>query len=345
VWVSGAGSVWSNQFDLVIGIAGASNSLVIADAGEVFSDSGIVGYTTSNNSVLVSGPGSQWKNTGTIAIGGISSGNSLVISNGGEVVCSLNYSGCGLIGGTNNTAVVVDGGVLRCSGSFWIGGDPGSAGLSNSLVVAGGSTFASNLFVACGNLIQLDSGSILVTNSSVGAVLQVRGRFVLNGGVLRADRFVMTNACAQFVRTGGTLIYGTAVLDPNTSAVGDGIPNGWKQQYGLDPFDPNLANENPDGDGMNNLQEYLAGTDPTNSASAFLITSIVRTNNDLLITWTTAPGKTNALERTSSATGAYTTNNSAHIFTVTTTGATTNYLDVGGAIKSAARYYRVRLVP
>ena len=49
------------------------------------------------------------------------------------------------------------------------------------------------------------------------------------------------------------------LLDPTKSQVGDGIPNGWKQQYHLNPFDPAFAGEDPDGDGFSNLQEYLRG--------------------------------------------------------------------------------------
>ena len=75
--------------------------------------------------------------------------------------------------------------------------------------------------------------------------------------------------------------------DPRrTSTTGDGLPDGWKKQYGLDPFDDGvigdynlrtgkvIANTNngpngdPDGDGITNLKEYLNGTDPTVSETA-----------------------------------------------------------------------------
>ena len=42
----------------------------------------------------------------------------------------------------------------------------------------------------------------------------------------------------------------------------DGIPDQWEQQYGLDFQNPADAAEDPDGDGLTNLDEYLAGTDP-----------------------------------------------------------------------------------
>ncbi len=41
------------------------------------------------------------------------------------------------------------------------------------------------------------------------------GQLVLSNGVLRVDKLVMTNTCSSFVHTGGTLIAGSVVLDPN----------------------------------------------------------------------------------------------------------------------------------
>jgi hypothetical protein len=211
-------------------------------------------------------------------------------------------------------------------------------------------TVDSNLVVGdCGlgavGLVTMSGGTLFVTNATHNAVLDVRdGTFTVSNGLVEVDKLVVTNSCGRLVHTGGTLLYSQLVLDPNLSAVGDGIHNGWKQQYRLDPFDPNLANEDADGDGMNNLQEYLAGTDPTNSASSFRVTSIITTGNNLRVTWMMGSGKTNALQATKG--GGYGTNGFADIFTVTNTlGTVTNYLDVGGATNRPARYYRVRLVP
>ena len=98
---------------------------------------------------------------------------------------------------------------------------------------------------------------------------------------------------------------------------------------------------------MSNTNEFLAGTDPTNGASAFRITSVVRTNDDLFISWMTGVGRTNALQATvGDANGNYQTNGFADLFTVfNTTGSVTNYTDPGAATNTRTRYYRVRLVP
>jgi uncharacterized protein (DUF2141 family) len=49
---------------------------------------------------------------------------------------------------------------------------------------------------------------------------------------------------------------------------GDGLPDSWEELYGLDPLDPtgnNGASADPDQDGLSNMAEFLAETDPRNS--------------------------------------------------------------------------------
>jgi PKD repeat protein len=108
----------------------------------------------------------------------------------------------------------------------------------------------------------------------------------------------------------------------------------------------------PDGDGMNNLAEFLAGSDPTNSTSGLHIISVApQSNGDMLITWKTAGGHTNAVQVTSGdANGGYNTNFmditvSPHIIISGSGDVTTNYIDGGGATNVPSRFYRIRLVP
>jgi T5SS/PEP-CTERM-associated repeat protein len=265
---------------------------------------------------------------------------------GGELLATNQFI---YVGEKGRGQMTISNGSARAQAVF-LGVNPGAQG---TLTVAGGTALVSSLLAvgssdcsATGTLL-VSGGSVIVTNATADAVLDVRsGKFILNGGVLLVDRFVMTNACAQFVRTGGTLIYGTAILTATRDDDSDGMLNGWEQSYGLDPLNAADANADSDGDGLSNLQESQAGTDPTNSASVFRIAAITREGNNVRVTWMTGTGKTNALQATGGDVGGGYTNTFADLFIVTNTvSAVTNYLDVGGATNSPARYYRVRLVP
>jgi hypothetical protein len=105
----------------------------------------------------------------------------------------------------------------------------------------------------------------------------------------------------------------------------------------------------PDGDGLNNQAEFLTGTSPTNSASGLQILSTVQQGNNVVITWRTAGGRTNAAQATTgSGSGGYSTNFvdiSGSIIIPGSGDVTTNYVDNGGATNVPAHFYRIRLVP
>ena len=144
------------------------------------------------------------------------------------------------------------------------------------------------------------------------------------------------------------LAIGSNPLNPSTS--GDEILDGWKYQYfGTVTGAVAAASADPDGDGMNNLQEYLSGTVPTDGASLLHITSVTPQSNNVVVAWQTAGGRTNVLQATTSPpSGSYTTNFvdvSPFIIIQGSGDTTTNYTDSGGATNSPAHYYRVRLQP
>ncbi|MCI0654724.1 MAG: thrombospondin type 3 repeat-containing protein [Methylococcaceae bacterium] len=51
---------------------------------------------------------------------------------------------------------------------------------------------------------------------------------------------------------------------------GDGIPDSWEIQYGLNPFSNTDASRDSDGDGQTNLAEYQAGRNPLVNEAAVL---------------------------------------------------------------------------
>jgi PKD repeat protein len=124
----------------------------------------------------------------------------------------------------------------------------------------------------------------------------------------------------------------------------------WQIQYFGSTNNPSAApGADPDGDGQNNLAEFLAGTNPTNSASGLRITSVAKQGNDVLVTWTTAGGETNVVQATPGLPdGSYSNNflDLSPLIIISGSGdTTTNYLDSGGATNAPARYYRIRLQP
>jgi hypothetical protein len=126
---------------------------------------------------------------------------------------------------------------------------------------------------------------------------------------------------------------------------------------------PNAApGADPDGDGVSNTNEFLASFNPTNNAAYAHVISVVKSGNDMNITYLGANGdstysggpasRTNVLEFTAgTANGSYTNSFvSAGLTNIlsggTGFGAVTNMVDVGGATNTPSRYYRVRvLVP
>ena len=104
-----------------------------------------------------------------------------------------------------------------------------------------------------------------------------------------------------------------------------------------------MAGADPDHDGANNLQEYLAGTNPTNAASVFHFISAAKTNMDVRVTWSTVGGHNYVLQTNGNlGAGAF-----ADFGPVISVGGTnegmTNYLDHGAATNHSSRFYRVRL--
>jgi hypothetical protein len=119
---------------------------------------------------------------------------------------------------------------------------------------------------------------------------------------------------------------------------GDGLPDSWELQ-----FFGNLsvsADEDSDGDGFGNLQEYLAGTSPVDSSSALRITSITKSGANFLISFTTCTNKSYELQSNADVS----VNWSNIVAGIPGTGGIVTVPDPG-ATNLTNRFYRVQLTP
>jgi len=94
---------------------------------------------------------------------------------------------------------------------------------------------------------------------------------------------------------GGTVDMGAYEFQSPTSI----ISYAWLQQYGL-LFDGSADVADPDGDGLNNWQEWRCGTDPTSALSALRLLAPVSGGASVAVTWQSIAGVSYFLERAAS---------------------------------------------
>jgi hypothetical protein len=136
----------------------------------------------------------------------------------------------------------------------------------------------------------------------------------------------------------------TALLDTD----GDGLSDCWCLKYFGHPSglaaDNSRATDNADGDPASNLQEYLAGTNPTNSASYLRFTSLQIQSSGVRLTWMTVGGKKYVVQTNSAPDNAFA--DFGPVITMPGSAeSVTNYLDSDGTTSNPARFYRIRVVP
>ncbi|MGZ5022552.1 MAG: hypothetical protein ACXWAX_08190, partial [Chthoniobacterales bacterium] len=160
------------------------------------------------------------------------------------------------------------------------------------------------------------------------------------------------------VQVGGSVITATAT-DPNnntsqfsspiavaaTDTDSDGIPDAWMNSNFGHPTgqaaDKSRASDDADGDGLTNLQEFLAGNDPKSGGSWLHITAIARSGTDRLVTFASATGKTYRIDYKDDITSA------TWILLQDQLNATSSSTQItdSGAGNLVHRFYRVALEP
>ena len=228
------GTVLTNSSDLLIGVSGSSNSLVISNGATVANAQGTIGEDTSslNNSVLVTGTNSTWTNAGELRVGRDGSSNSLVISNGGRVANTSN----GTIGyNSSNNSVLVTGtnSTWTNAGELRVGGD----GSSNSLVISNGAIVANTVgtigrFFSNNSVLVTGTGSTWTNSSNlyVGESGSSNTLTVANGGSVSATNLTIasqagSSGTVNIGSLGGSDTAGSLGATPITFGAGTGVLN------------------------------------------------------------------------------------------------------------------------
>jgi len=163
------------------------------------------------------------------------------------------------------------------------------------------------------------------------------------------DGYASSKMLSSWLQTKATRFFGggfdgyarTAALGVRNWTTGDtddnGLPDWWELKYfgvltGTDP------NADPDHDGVSNLNEYLAGTNPTNDASYFHIVSVTRGSpTEILVTC--EPGKFYTLLWVDDIATNWLLVNGQYRIPASIEG----ILEMDDASRTTNRFYRVRL--
>jgi hypothetical protein len=129
------------------------------------------------------------------------------------------------------------------------------------------------------------------------------------------------------------------LTDPDADQ--DGLPDDWEREFFGSLDDPQGGPHNDaDQDGLTNLDEYIAGTNPRDPASALTITAIEIQNSDLFISFSSVNGRRYQLERAEFLGAPW----AALGDPVPGNGATLTVTHSNG-VSSGAGFYRVKVLP
>jgi hypothetical protein len=119
----------------------------------------------------------------------------------------------------------------------------------------------------------------------------------------------------------------------------DGMPDGWELTNALNPNSAADASTDLDRDGFSSVQEYLLGTDPRNSASALGVWLSATPGEDLVLQFTSSPGRTYLVEASDRPGGVWQT------VAVIEFSAWNGVLTLPVQSTGSARYFRIRCAP
>jgi hypothetical protein len=164
--------------------------------------------------------------------------------------------------------------------------------VTGSLASSSNATFRIEFFASPAGTVNVQGetflGAINATTGNGGTVNFTAGL----GSTVPEGAFITATATDP---GGNTSPFSSPVTVTTTSTVGDGIPDLWRKTYfggtGTTTNSQSCASCDPDGDGFSNLQEFYAGTNPTNASSAFRVSTVQDGVSGAIISFPTVAGK------------------------------------------------------
>ncbi|MCF7849953.1 MAG: hypothetical protein K9M45_13960 [Kiritimatiellales bacterium] len=275
--ITGSGTVWTNSDEMWVGNYGPNNIMRIEDGGMLITETGNVGdkATASNNTAVIDGTGSIWSNSISLKIGGAgNAGNWLSVTNGGLVSAGSDLMVLG------NSTVSISPGSSIVAGDY---SQEETAVLRFScttnpaecatMVISGDASLGGTLAVTLVGPGTPGPGDAFNLIDGAGAVSGEFSNFDLPG-----LPFALAWDTSEIYSNGTLHVIAATAAD----ADGDGMPDAWEQRYFLGDVEPD---GNQDEDAQKNLQEYIAGTNPTNAASFFGVTNAMADASGFIVEW------------------------------------------------------------
>jgi autotransporter-associated beta strand protein len=368
-----------------VGQMTVSNGTVVGGAFGVGFEGGSRGTLTVAGGIMTSVPslnvglngatGVVWVTSGqlgpvtSIEIG--RSGNGQMTISNGTVLSSGSVSfGVGVFAGSSRGSLTMAGGILAvtnslASGALIVGqADPGFYTQNGGTVIVdnllvtnlanSGFTFNTGTIETKATIVS-NTQQFVIGNAASSATYHLLGGVHSFNNSLRVHNDATLSGCGTIngvvvvdaggtvvADCGGSLTFGSSVTNNGTmQAINGSVLEAYGTVVNNGLINITGGTTNFHGTFVNN------GSIVGGSLPIFQVNGLIRQGDDILIAWATSPGATNELQVSGGGVGgSYSTNNFAAIFAVTNmVGATTNYLDVGGATNVPSRFYRVRLVP
>jgi uncharacterized repeat protein (TIGR01451 family) len=166
--------------------------------------------------------------------------------------------------------------------------------LPSSLTLQSCSSTSGGVCSNSGNAVNVHFTTLPLNNSATITLVARVNPLTAPGAAIANNAFIQTDSADPNAANNTSTNTVTVVAPPRDGDTdGDGLPNGWESDYGLDPHTGDAGGD-ADGDGRTNLEEYQQGTHPRGFVITYFAEGATGSFFDTVIA-VANPGNTRAL--------------------------------------------------